>query len=578
MNNINPAQSNLPLVNILTSKNITDQAIQSANEAANKLFALKVAYLSANSNLSNAQRSSDLTYPELTRPKSLNPSSQLTLLIGNLIQILGDNSLHALAQKISSWQSLLQAREQKNIEYSDKINSLHNEVEKLIDEYGSKIDSLKSIESQIKGLDANLEKLEKHIATLEKNSPDYNKAIQEKQKLLEKKEVALKDKENLEKITIPIHNNLTNKANKLEAEINSLSSFTKESTAQQLSTQHKSLTGLASVTQLMATFIQLVGKNNEESLKNDLALFQSLQDARKVEMEKKSDEYAAEVRKAEELNKVMGCIGKILGALLTVVSVIAAAFTGGASLAIAAVGLALMAADTIVQAATGTSFMEQALNPLMKGILEPLMKFLSDAFTKMLEGLGVDSKTAQMVGSILGAIAGAAVLVAAVVVVALVGKQAAAKLADKIGQMIGKTISQLIPKFLKNMSSQLDDVVSNAVTRLNKFMGTTGDDVITKQLVSTRLNQVVVIGEGVQTTTQAGGNIASATFQYNAAKDLSELTLSKSQVEQLSKYMRDAIEKFAQLQEVIAELLASMSDSQTEKTEVARAILKQTTA
>ncbi len=81
MNNINPAQSNLPLVNILTSKNITDQAIQTANEAANKLFALKAADLSANSNLSNAQRSSDLTYPELTRPKLLNPSSQLTLLI-----------------------------------------------------------------------------------------------------------------------------------------------------------------------------------------------------------------------------------------------------------------------------------------------------------------------------------------------------------------------------------------------------------------------------------------------------------------------------------------------------------------
>jgi len=578
MNNINSTQPNLPLVNILTSKNITDQAIQSANEAANKLFALKVADLSANSNSSHTSRTSDLTYPELTRPKSLNPSSQLTLLIGNLIQILGDNSLHALTQKISSWQSMLQAREQKNIEYSDKINSLIKEVEKLTNEYSSKINNLKNVESQIKELDKSLEKIEEKITTLDKNTPEYNKATQEKENLLAQKEVTLKDKESIEKSTLSVHNTLTNKASKLEAEINSLSSFTKESSAQQLSTQQNSLTGLASVTQLMATFIQLVGKNNEESLKNDLALFQSLQDARKVEMEKKSDEYAAEVRKADELNKVMGCIGKILGALLTIVSVVAAAFTGGASLAIAAVGLALMAADTIVQAATGTSFMEQALNPLVKNILEPLMKLLSDAFTKLLEGLGVDTKTAQMVGSILGAIAGAAVLVAAVVLVATVGKQAAAKLADKMGQMIGKTVTQLIPKFLKNISSQLDDVVSNAVTRLNKFMGTTGDDVITKQLVSTRLNQAVVIGEGVQATTEAAGNIASATFQYKASEDLSALTLSKSQVEQLSKYMRDAIEKFAQMQEVIAELLASMSDTQTEKTEVARAILKQTTA
>nr|QFG15439.1 IpaB240-460-CPE194-319 [synthetic construct] len=220
----------------------------------------------------------------------------------------------------------------------------------------------------------------------------------------------------------------------------------------------KSLTGLASVTQLMATFIQLVGKNNEESLKNDLALFQSLQESRKTEMERKSDEYAAEVRKAEELNRVMGCVGKILGALLTIVSVVAAAFSGGASLALAAVGLALMVTDAIVQAATGNSFMEQALNPIMKAVIEPLIKLLSDAFTKMLEGLGVDSKKAKMIGSILGAIAGALVLVAAVVLVATVGKQAAAKLAENIGKIIGKTLTDLIPKFLKNFSSQLDDL------------------------------------------------------------------------------------------------------------------------
>ncbi len=48
----------------------------------------------------------------------------------------------------------------------------------------------------------------------------------------------------------------------------------------------------------------------------------------------------------------MGCIGKVLGALLTIVSVVAAVFTGGASLALAAVGLAVMVADEIVKAAT----------------------------------------------------------------------------------------------------------------------------------------------------------------------------------------------------------------------------------
>ncbi|WP_128874973.1 hypothetical protein [Shigella dysenteriae] len=38
--------------------------------------------------------------PELKAPKSLNASSQLTLLIGNLIQILGEKSLTALTNKL----------------------------------------------------------------------------------------------------------------------------------------------------------------------------------------------------------------------------------------------------------------------------------------------------------------------------------------------------------------------------------------------------------------------------------------------------------------------------------------------
>lgn len=42
---------------------------------------------------------------------------------------------------------------------------------------------------------------------------------------------------------------------------------------------------------LMAMFIEIVGKNTEESLQNDLALFNALQEGRQAEMEKKSAEF-----------------------------------------------------------------------------------------------------------------------------------------------------------------------------------------------------------------------------------------------------------------------------------------------
>lgn len=80
------------------------------------------------------------------------------------------------------------------------------------------------------------------------------------------------------------------------------------------------------------------------------------------------------MRKAEAASKAAGCVGKILGAVLTVVSVVGAAFTGGASLALAAVGVGLMAADMVVKELTGVSFMEKAMKPLMDNILGPMIQ------------------------------------------------------------------------------------------------------------------------------------------------------------------------------------------------------------
>ncbi|MGS9092666.1 type III secretion system translocon subunit SctE, partial [Salmonella enterica subsp. enterica serovar Infantis] len=75
---------------------------------------------------------------------------------------------------------------------------------------------------------------------------------------------------------------------------------------------------------------------------------------------------------------------------LTIVSVVDAVITGGASLALAALGIAVMVAEEIVKAATGVSFIQHALNPIMEHVLKPLIDLIGKAITKTLEGIGVD--------------------------------------------------------------------------------------------------------------------------------------------------------------------------------------------
>lgn len=222
----------------------------------------------------------------------------------------------------------------------------------------------------------------------------------------------------------------------------------------------------------------------------------------------------------------MGCIGKVLGALLTIVSVVAAVFTGGASLALAAVGLAVMVADEIVKAATGVSFIQQALNPIMEHVLKPLMELIGKAITKALEGLGVDKKTAEMAGSIVGAIVAAIAMVAVIVVVAVVGKGAAAKLGNALSKMMGETIKKLVPNVLKQLAQNGSKLFTQGMQRITSGLGNVGSkmglqtNALSKELVGNTLNKVALGMEVTNTAAQSAGGVAEGVFIKMPARRL----------------------------------------------------------
>ncbi len=348
--------------------------------------------------------------------------------------------------------------------------------------------------------------------------------------------------------------------------------------------EQDNLSNVARLTMLMAMFIEIVGKNTEESLQNDLALFNALQEGRQAEMEKKSAEFQEETRKAEETNRIMGCIGKVLGALLTIVSVVAAVFTGGASLALAAVGLAVMVADEIVKAATGVSFIQQALNPIMEHVLKPLMELIGKAITKALEGLGVDKKTAEMAGSIVGAIVAAIAMVAVIVVVAVVGKGAAAKLGNALSKMMGETIKKLVPNVLKQLAQNGSKLFTQGMQRITSGLGNVGSkmglqtNALSKELVGNTLNKVALGMEVTNTAAQSAGGVAEGVFIKNASEALADFMLARFAMDQIQQWLKQSVEIFGENQKVTAELQKAMSSAVQQNADASRFILRQSRA
>ncbi len=246
--------------------------------------------------------------------EKLSSEGQLTLLLGKLMTLLGDVSLSQLESRLAVWQAMIESQKEMGIQVSKEFQTALGEAQEATDLYEASIKKTDTAKSVYDAATKKLTQAQNKLQSLDPADPGYAQA-----------EAAKAD------------NILT----KFQGTANAASQN------QVSQGEQDNLSNVARLTMLMAMFIEIVGKNTEESLQNDLALFNALQEGRQAEMEKKSAEFQEETRKAEETNRIMGCIGKVLGALLTIVSVVAAVFTGGASLALAAVGLAVMVADEI---------------------------------------------------------------------------------------------------------------------------------------------------------------------------------------------------------------------------------------
>ncbi|EAO2083256.1 SPI-1 type III secretion system needle tip complex protein SipB [Salmonella enterica] len=527
-----------------------------------------------------------LTPPTDAAREKLTSEGQLTLLLGKLMTLLGDVSLSQLESRLAVWQAMIESQKAMGIQVSKEFQTALGEAEKATDLYDESIKKTDTAKSTYDAATKKLTQAQNKLQSLDPSDPGYAQA---EAAVEQAGKEATEAKDKLDKATDAAIKAGTDAKVKAEKADNILTKF--QGTTNVVASQSDvakgekdNLSNVARLTMLMAMFIEIVGKNNEEGLQNDLALFNALQEGRQAEMEKKSAEFQEETRKAEETNRIMGCIGKVLGALLTIVSVVAAVFTGGASLALAAVGLAVMVADEIVKAATGVSFIQQALNPIMEHVLKPLMELIGKAITKALEGLGVDKKTAEMAGSIVGAIVAAIAMVVVIVVVAVVGKGAAAKLGSALSKMMGETIKKLVPNVLKQLAQNGSKLFTQGMQRITSGLGNVGSkmglqtNALSKELVGNTLNKVALGIEVTNTAAQSAGGVAEGVFIKNASEALADFTLARFAMDQIQQWLKQSVEIFGENQKVTAELQKVMYSAVQQNADASRFILRQSRA
>ena len=459
---------------------------------------------------------------------------RFTLLMASLINLLGDVSLESLKSRMEILRSAAKASAEGNKALSDDYLSALAELEAAVASASVSEQELAAAKAKVDSAQRALADAEAALGKTEPGTPEHAKALAARdlaqgnltaaQQLLSKAELKYL-------AAVKVAGEAGKKAEALARSVENAGLGDKPV----LDGIKRQLNAAATMVLLMTRFAALMGESAENKIEAEQELFRSMQAARQEYMEKKSEEYLEQVRKAEAASKTAGCIGKILGAVLTVVSVVGAAFTGGASLA----------ADMVVKELTGVSFMEKAMKPLMDNILGPMIQGIGKGIADLLKKAGVDAASADMAGMIMGAIIGAVVMVAVLVVVAVVGKSAAGRVASAMGNMFGKLANKMAPQMLKQAARAVSNGFSSVMTKARTSIGLKSD-AISLEMYASRLAASVAVVEAGGVAAQSALETKSGIHQRNAAQHLAEFELAKVISEQMKNYLSDMVQLFDQ--------------------------------
>lgn len=413
-------------------------------------------------------KNSKIEKPLIPHPKvSVVRLKGLTALVGSLMQILSSANNDKLKSRLTQLTALNQAK----AAFSKQILKDYQQAveQSLLAQANLKdaIDELNTAREKLTAAESTLADLEKNLAALSPSDSGYKKAMFAVLKAQANKSLAYGELEKSKQKAQFLSFIAVQKSQYADGLFSKIQNISEVGVAESVGMNEHHLTGLAAMTLLMGQLSQLIGENADRKLQDSAELSKLLQEARQAEMQAKAKEQAEAIIKAEQLSKTMGCVGKILGGLITVVSIAGAAFTGGASLALAAVGIALMVADPIVAAITGKSITDRVMAPVLEHVIQPMMKYISETVNKLLKNLGIEENISNIISTVVSAITIAVTMIA----VSLLAKSAGKALIKKMMPMITKMITKLTPSVVKNSSQLLNGAVRTSVTRLGKNLG-----------------------------------------------------------------------------------------------------------
>ncbi|HFI7051494.1 TPA: type III cell invasion protein SipB [Escherichia coli] len=490
--------------------------------------------------------------------------ARLTMILGNLTGIADQDITTRLHNNLKSTLLRHEMAHNKFRELSDAYSSSLDDAQKADDIMHQANNNYNAVDKKVQSLEKKVNTLNQELSQLQPGDPQYNKVLTQKNAAEKTLTLSLQKKSLAEKslnTAIMDADAAIGQSMEIFDEIQQqeqINNFTTNICLTQENQKNRNAT--ATFILLITSVMEVIGDTNCDSIKNQSEVMKEINHVRENKLNETARKYTTTTKVLKIVNECVTVATIAMSAILIVVGLLAAVPSGGSSIAGALAliggiaGAVVLGVDITCQIALGTTATGWILGKVVEG-LSAAIKTVDPtllAITALLDVIGVDQDTIELVKSIYASAAaslimatvmiGAAVIcsVAIGAVVSALSKTAAEEVTKEITGTIKSTIESIINSVSKNIIKVLDSVCSMIQT-----------SVVVLKLIAKISNGLEKIGLLICET-------ATSIMNYCVAENSADMAILQQDMSNLSKTREQMLSVLQRVDKTVEQEVSQM--------------------
>ena len=490
--------------------------------------------------------------------------ARLTMILGNLTGIADQDITTRLHNNLDSTLLRHEMAHNKFRELSDAYSSSLDDAQKADDIMHQANNNYNAVDKKVQSLEKKVNTLNQELSQLQPGDPQYNKVLTQKNAAEKTLTLSLQKKSLAEKslnTAIMDADAAIGQSMEIFDEIQQqeqINNFTTNICLTQENQKNRNAT--ATFILLITSVMEVIGDTNCDSIKNQSEVMKEINHVRENKLNETARKYTKWTKVLKIVNDCVTVATIAMSAILIVVGLLAAVPSGGSSIAGALAliggiaGAVVLGVDITCQIALGTTATGWILGKVVEG-LSAAIKTVDPtllAITALLDVIGVDQDTIELVKSIYASAAASIVMATVMIGAAVICSVAIGAVVSALSKTAAEEVTKEITSTIKStIESIIKSVSKNIIKVLNRVCSMIQTSVVVLKLIAKISNALEKIGLLICET-------ATSIMNYCVAENSADMAILQQDMSNLSKTREQMLSVLQRVDKTVEQEVSQM--------------------